>query len=277
MSDAVNAMLQAAGRYPIPSKAEQLHLGTLIQAGLQPDASPAVKRAGARAHKRLVEGNLRLAISVAKGFRRRAAASATIDYADLIQESVIGLHMAASKFDPSRGYAFSTMATWWCRQAVGRAIAVTGSTIRIPVHQLEVTRRWKYRPEGQTLAAFCEQWGYTETRVTDILHLAYQASVRSFDAPCANGPDASSLLEQLADAQNQPDVLGIDLDWAVALLEATAPGELELVRTSLVTRTKDLATAAGISRQGMAERLTKARGKLAAIAGPAAHDLINAA
>lgn len=96
---------------------------------------------------------MRLTSNIAKSFRRRSSGTA-LDFADLIQESALGLNLAANKFDPSRGYSFSTMATWWCRQALARAIVTQGQTIRIPQHQVEVIRRWRYRPTGQTLASF---------------------------------------------------------------------------------------------------------------------------
>jgi RNA polymerase primary sigma factor len=86
---------------------------------------------GRRARQELIERNLRLVVSVANRYR---GASGALAFEDLMQEGNIGLMRAVDKFDPGRGYRFSTYATWWIRQAIGRAVAEKGRTIRVPVH-----------------------------------------------------------------------------------------------------------------------------------------------
>src|ERR671917_2741005 len=93
------------------------------------DLSKRVKRGDNAARKRLIEKNLKLVVSIAKKSRGRG-----LSFEDLIQEGNIGLMKAVEKFDPDRGFRFSTYATWWIRQAVQRAVADKGRTIRIPVH-----------------------------------------------------------------------------------------------------------------------------------------------
>ena len=94
--------------------------------------------AAERARRRLIEGNLRLVVSVARRYLAQAhRAGVTMELADLIQEGNIGLFKAVEKFDPERGYRFSTYAYWWIRQAITRAIADRGRTIRLPVHMTE--------------------------------------------------------------------------------------------------------------------------------------------
>ena len=115
--DLVTDYLREAGRVRLLTGAEEVSLAKAIEAGDE------------AARQRLIEANLRLVVSIAKGYLGRG-----LTFLDLIQEGSLGLIRAVEKFDYRRGYKFSTYATWWIRQAVTRAIADKARTIRIPVH-----------------------------------------------------------------------------------------------------------------------------------------------
>ena len=110
--------------------------GELLTHQEEIDLSKGAKAGDRRARQRLIEKNLRLVVSVAKKYRGYG-----LPFEDLIQEGNIGLMKAVEKFDPDRGYRFSTYATWWIRQAVQRAVADKGRTIRVPVHMTEKIRK----------------------------------------------------------------------------------------------------------------------------------------
>ena len=132
-SAAINRWMDAAGRVPLLTAAEELHLGAAVQRwqrheGGPAAAPPAIQRRGRKARDRMVEANLRLVGHVVLRSRTR------LPFDDACQSASIGLQRAAEKFDPARGYKFSTYAYWWIRQAVSRADEDMGSVIRSPNH-----------------------------------------------------------------------------------------------------------------------------------------------
>jgi RNA polymerase primary sigma factor len=118
--DSLRLYLRSIGRVPLLTAQEEVALAKRIERG------------DMEAKTHMVEANLRLVVSIAKGYLGRG-----LTFLDLIQEGSLGLIRAVEKFDYRRGYKFSTYATWWIRQAVTRAIADKGRTIRIPVHMVE--------------------------------------------------------------------------------------------------------------------------------------------
>jgi len=135
-SDAVGHWLEGAGRFPLLGPAEEVHLGGLVRAWQDHPAGPAgappaIRRRGLRARDRIVRCNLRLVAHITDRARRRGAVR-LLELEDALQVGAIGLQRAAERFDPARGYKFSTYAFWWIRQSIARESEVVGSTIRLP-------------------------------------------------------------------------------------------------------------------------------------------------
>ncbi len=151
VSDPVRMYLQEIGRYPLLTPQQEVELAMQAEAGARAedqleagDDLPAGERIileravrqADKARKRLVESNLRLVVSIAKKYVGRG-----LSLLDLIQEGNLGLIRAVEKFDYRKGFKFSTYATWWIRQAVTRALADQGRTIRVPVHMVETINK----------------------------------------------------------------------------------------------------------------------------------------
>lgn len=136
IDDPVRMYLKEIGRVPLLSADEEILLSQQIEAGAKDDASYKEMKAGERAKQKLIDANLRLVVSIAKRYVGRGML-----FLDLIQEGNLGLIKAVDKFDYTKGYKFSTYATWWIRQAITRAIADQARTIRIPVHMVETINK----------------------------------------------------------------------------------------------------------------------------------------
>jgi len=122
--DSVRLYLREIGKIPLLNSEEELALAQRVKAGEK------------RAKDKMAEANMRLVVSIAKRYSGRG-----LDFLDLIQEGNTGLLRAVEKFDPDKGFKFSTYATWWIRQAITRAIADQARTIRIPVHMVETINK----------------------------------------------------------------------------------------------------------------------------------------
>jgi RNA polymerase primary sigma factor len=164
-NDPVRMYLKEIGRVPLLSADEEVILAKRMEAG-----DPAAKR-------KLVEANLRLVVSIAKRYVGRGML-----FLDLIQEGNLGLMKAVEKFDYTKGYKFSTYATWWIRQAITRAIADQARTIRVPVHMVETINklirisRQLLQELGRdpTPEEIGEKMGISEEKVNQILKIAQE-------------------------------------------------------------------------------------------------------
>jgi RNA polymerase primary sigma factor len=191
--DLVRIYLREIGRVPLLTAQDEVDLAKSIEAGLFAEEKLQGDRAacggtllsdlaqlgtdGMRAKQRLIEANLRLVVSIAKRYIGRG-----LVFLDLIQEGNLGLIRAVEKFDYTKGYKFSTYATWWIRQAITRAIADQARTIRIPVHMVETInkmariQRQLHQDLGReaTPEEIAEEMGLTPERVAEIQRIAQE-------------------------------------------------------------------------------------------------------
>lgn len=222
LDDPVKLYLKEIGRVPLLSAEEEIELAIKINDGDE------------KAKKRLTEANLRLVVSIAKRYVGRG-----MHFLDLIQEGNVGLIKAVEKFDYTKGFKFSTYATWWIRQAITRAIADQARTIRIPVHMVETINRLKkahsrllhengYDPSEEQIADYM---GLSVERVREIMRVAQEPV--SMETPI--GPEEDSRLVDFIRDEDAPapddaalkSITNEDID---AVLHTLAPREEEVVR-----------------------------------------------
>ena len=177
IDDPVRMYLKEIGRVPLLSADEEIVLAKQIEAGAEEDATYKEIQLSKKAKKKLVDANLRLVVSIAKRYVGRGML-----FLDLIQEGNLGLIKAVDKFDYTKGYKFSTYATWWIRQAITRAIADQARTIRIPVHMVETINklirisRQLLQDKGRepTPEEIADGMGITAERVREIQKIAQE-------------------------------------------------------------------------------------------------------
>ena len=222
LDDPVRMYLKEIGRVPLLTAAEEVDLARRMEAG---DES---------ARHRLEEANLRLVVSIAKRYVGRGML-----FLDLIQEGNLGLLKAVEKFDYSKGYKFSTYATWWIRQAITRAIADQARTIRIPVHMVETINKY-IRVSRQLLQELgrdptpeeiAKHMGLSALRVREIMKIAQEPV--SLETPIGEEEDShlGDFIEDEA-ALDPADAASMMLlkEQIADVLKTLAPREAEVLR-----------------------------------------------
>ena len=228
--DGVRQYLSELGAHALLTQRDELELGRAIAAGRAAAARLAagersvelrrLVEAGDAARERFIAANLRLVVSIAKRYQ-----TPTMPLPDVIQEGNLGLMRAVEKFEPERGFKFSTYATWWIRQAITRAIADKGRTIRVPAHVSEAlavlarTTAALARDLGRdpTIEELSEATGFPIQRVEDY-RVAVHETV-SLSAPI--GEDDGELADLLADERVE-----VPFEAAATRMEQEALGQV---------------------------------------------------
>ncbi|MGH9281799.1 MAG: sigma-70 family RNA polymerase sigma factor [Acidimicrobiales bacterium] len=299
--DGVRLYLNDIAQHPLLTRADEAHLAGLIRAGrdaaLKLDTGgedgPAerrrlqqVVRAGEEATTRFVKSNLRLVVSIAKGYR-----ASGLPLLDLIQEGNMGLMRAVERFDASRGFKFSTYATWWVRQAITRGIANTSRTIRLPVHAVDqllrlrkaVTAYETAHGHGPTPAELVGAAGMPLAKVDELL--PYLVDPMSLSEPRGDTGDT-----ELGELMVDPSAIPPD----EAAFDAMLPTQVSALLARLDKREQDIlclrygldrgeprtlaevAAQFGVSRERIRHIESKAIAKLRDVSGSGLRDLISA-
>ncbi len=233
-ADATQIYLREIGFSALLSAEEEVYFGRLVKKGDE------------QARKRMIESNLRLVVKIARRYINRGLA-----FLDLIEEGNLGLIRAVEKFDPERGFRFSTYATWWIRQTIERAIMNQTRTIRLPVHVLKeinvyqraakkLAQRVDHDPNAEEIAAMVDAPIDEVKKMLDL-----DERVASMDAPLDSDPDRTLLdsipdekAEDPADTLQQEKVNAHIDDWLALLTDK----QREVVERRFGLRGRDVST-----------------------------------
>ena len=227
MSDAFGDYLRSIGRIPLLTAQEEVHLGLIVKEWMETtEPSQALQRRGQRALKRVVTANLRLVVTVALRYLRRLK-HLCHDPMDLVQAGNLGLLRAAEKYDPTRGYKFSTYGYWWIRQAINRHLQEHNGAIRMPANLVRLANRAEALQNrghghlnGDQLGSLLGESG---ERVLYALTVQHRSSTISLDQQLAGSDGDMTLIDTVSD-QRMPSI-DDDYSWMHSQLELLSTPE----------------------------------------------------
>ncbi len=240
-ADATRIYLKQIGFSPLLTAEDEIRIGRLVAKGDED------------ARRQMIESNLRLVVKISRRYLNRG-----LPLLDLIEEGNLGLIRAVEKFDPERGFRFSTYATWWIRQTIERALMNQTRTIRLPVHVLkeinvyhraarELTQQLDHEPTAGEIA---EKLDVPLEDVKKMLDLT--ENVTSFDTPFEHDPDRS-LMESVADdkASDPADILQADIvdKYIDSWLNSLTEKQREVIERRFGLRGRDTQTLEEVGRE----------------------------
>lgn len=245
---------------------------------LQPKDRQAIKK-GLKARNRMIAANMRLVATVA---RKIKTSQTHLTLQDMIQEGAIGLARAAEKFEPGRGYKFSTYAYWWIRQGIVRAGETQERAVRIPSNVQKTARQIREAKEklstqsgkNPTVAQIAEEIGEDPEKVKKTVLL--DIAVISLDSKVNHGGDQVSLMELIPAGAPESTTEDGDnsarIDFLLMLISALNPDEQELIKQKYgigcqVVSAKEIAEANGVSEQTIRQKQQKITNKIRYVAG----------
>jgi len=250
--DTIQSYLSEIGRYPLLTKAQEVMLGTQVQAWMTikdkdrltyTDEERKIERAGIRAREKFIKCNLRLVVNIARKYTNRCN---SLDLMDLVQEGNVGLARAVEKFDPTRGYAMSTYAYWWIRQAIQRSMQCADLAIRLPIGVHDATFKINKAVERLTKELGREP---NINEIAEVSDLSVEEIKNALTAPRAttsldrqaNEKECSSfLIELIADERNSNTLEEVHDQSVISDIYAAIEMYLdEMTKFVVLERTKD--------------------------------------
>lgn len=232
MSDAFGDYLRSIGRIPLLTPQEEVHLGMIVKEWMEAEQpSLSLQRRGRRALQRMVTANLRLVVTVALRYIRRLK-HLSHEPMDLVQAGNIGLLRAAEKYDPTRGYKFSTYGYWWIRQSINRYLQEHNGSIRLPVNLVSLAMRAESLQNGgshpMNADQLADELGETPQRVLYALAVQHRSNTVSLDQQLSGGDGEMTLLDTVTDTR-QPEIED-DYVWMRTQLDQLSTPERTVIQ-----------------------------------------------
>lgn len=261
-NDSISWFLRSIGKEPLLNPADEIELGNKIQAMMRifqddktdySSSDMAIINTGRKARERMIKANLRLVVSIAKKYQGRG-----LDLLDLVQEGTLGLERAVEKFDPTRGYKFSTYAFWWIRQSMTRAISIQSRLIRLPVQLSEKLAVIKKQTHllSHKLGTIPSRHEIAESLSISVeeldLILRQSFNVTSLDEPVNLAEGRSTLIDLVADNKNNEPLekleTGIHREQLKNLLSQLSENECKVIKLRFGLEDKQPATLSDVGK-----------------------------